>query len=171
MHYDLMCQHPGSLDTTVCGPHQSDSNPTLDVSARPWVYLLTLCCEAADYPLQHPVNHQQNQQRAKSISVAGGRPQVTSFLCFMCILKKTIWCLQKIGFYVSVPNMIVVNTFDPFLPDVMDQKVVLMSCGLWILFWLGGFRSFCLSLCNFHHTTFVEEGVVAHVRGRIGFTR
>ena len=32
---DIVRQHPGPLDAPVCGPHKSDGNPTLDVSARP----------------------------------------------------------------------------------------------------------------------------------------
>ena len=31
----LMRRHPGTPDTLMCGPHQSDGNPTLDVSVRP----------------------------------------------------------------------------------------------------------------------------------------
>ena len=33
-------------DAPVCGPHQSDGDPTLDVSARPRVGLPPLCCKA-----------------------------------------------------------------------------------------------------------------------------
>ena len=30
-----MCWHPGTPDALMCGPHQSDGNPTLGISARP----------------------------------------------------------------------------------------------------------------------------------------
>ena len=39
----LVRRHPGTLDALVCGLHQSDGDPTLDVSARPWVGFLPLC--------------------------------------------------------------------------------------------------------------------------------
>ena len=41
-----MRRHPGPPDAPVFGPHQSDSEPNLDVSARPRVELTPLCCEA-----------------------------------------------------------------------------------------------------------------------------
>ena len=51
-------------DALMCGPHQSDGNPILDVSARPQVGLLPLCYEAAGYTfqgihslhIQYPIN-------------------------------------------------------------------------------------------------------------------
>ena len=41
-----MCQHTGALDAPVCDQHQSDGNPTFDVSARLQVGLMPLCCVA-----------------------------------------------------------------------------------------------------------------------------
>ena len=46
---NFVCQHPGPLDAQVCGPHQSDVDPTLDVYARPRVGLSPLCCVATGY--------------------------------------------------------------------------------------------------------------------------
>ena len=43
---DLVRQHPGTPDSPVCGPHQSNGDPTLDVYARPGVGLPPICCEA-----------------------------------------------------------------------------------------------------------------------------
>ena len=37
-------RHPGPPDALVCGPHQSDGDPTLDVPACPSVGLPPLCC-------------------------------------------------------------------------------------------------------------------------------
>ena len=55
---------PWTPDAPVYGPHQSDDDNTLDISARPRVGLLTLCCEAYVYPFhgsprlhnQYPIN-------------------------------------------------------------------------------------------------------------------
>ena len=30
-----MRRHPGTPDAPMCGPHKSDGNPTLDISASP----------------------------------------------------------------------------------------------------------------------------------------
>ena len=49
---DIVRQYPGPPDAPVCGPHQSDGDPTLDVSACPGVGMLPLCCEADGHPLQ-----------------------------------------------------------------------------------------------------------------------
>ena len=53
LHADMMCRHPGPLYALVCGMYQIYSNPTLDVSTRPQVGLLPLCCEADIYPFQY----------------------------------------------------------------------------------------------------------------------
>ena len=47
-----VCRHPGPPDAPVCGPHQSDGSPNLDVSARLGLGLRPLCCEAACYLFQ-----------------------------------------------------------------------------------------------------------------------
>ena len=52
LHADPMLRCPGSPDSPMCGPHQSDGNPNLDVTARPRVGFLTLCCQATSYSLQ-----------------------------------------------------------------------------------------------------------------------
>ena len=52
LHTDFLCRHPWPSDAPVCGPQKSDCNPTLDVSARLWVGLLPLWCEATGYPFQ-----------------------------------------------------------------------------------------------------------------------
>ena len=52
MDANLVRRHPGTSDTAVGDLHQSDGDPTLDLSARPGVGLPTLCCEAAGYPFQ-----------------------------------------------------------------------------------------------------------------------
>ena len=49
---DLVCKHPGPPDAPVCGPHQSDGYPTIDVPAYPGVGLPPLCCGADGYYVQ-----------------------------------------------------------------------------------------------------------------------
>ena len=49
---DIMCRQPRPPDALVCGPHQSDGNPTFDISARPRIGLLPLFCEVDGYPFQ-----------------------------------------------------------------------------------------------------------------------
>ena len=44
--------HPGPPDAPVCGPHQSDGYPNLDVSVRPILGLPPIFCEAEGYLFQ-----------------------------------------------------------------------------------------------------------------------
>ena len=51
----ILNRYSGTLDplfSLMCGPHQSDWIPTLDVSARPQLGLLPLCYDASIYPFQ-----------------------------------------------------------------------------------------------------------------------
>ena len=46
---NLVRRHLVTPDTPVCGPHQIDGDPTIDVSARPRVWLPPFCGEATGY--------------------------------------------------------------------------------------------------------------------------
>ena len=52
MDTNFVHRHPEPPDTRVCGPHQSDGGPTLDVSAHPRVGLPPLCFKATGYSFQ-----------------------------------------------------------------------------------------------------------------------
>ena len=52
LHTDLVRRHPWPSDVPVCGRHQSDCDPTLDISARLWVGLSPLWCKETGYPFQ-----------------------------------------------------------------------------------------------------------------------
>ena len=47
MEYNIVRRHPGTPDALVCGPHQSASDTTLDVSARSGVGFPPIFYEAA----------------------------------------------------------------------------------------------------------------------------
>ena len=49
---NLVLRHPGPPDAPLCGPHQSDGDPNIDVSARPRVGLPPLFCDMTGYPFQ-----------------------------------------------------------------------------------------------------------------------
>ena len=68
LHADLIRLQPGSPDVPMCGPHQSDGNPTLDVTILPQVGLPPLCGQTTGYLLQgirrlhtHKFIHQGNK--------------------------------------------------------------------------------------------------------------
>ena len=48
MYTNLVRRHPGPPDAPVCGPHQSDGDPTIDVSARPIVGLMPIFARRLD---------------------------------------------------------------------------------------------------------------------------
>ena len=47
-----MRRHPIPPDAPVCGTHQSDGDPTCDVSTSPVVDITALCLKEASYPFQ-----------------------------------------------------------------------------------------------------------------------
>ena len=49
---NLVRRHLVTPDTPVCGPHQIDGDPTIDVSARPRVGFPPLFGEATGYPFK-----------------------------------------------------------------------------------------------------------------------
>ena len=99
MYADLVWRHLGSLDAPVCGPHQSDGNPDLDVSALPIVGLLSLCLELTDYPFygslclhtQYPINGGNEGREMATLLEAV--LQVHIFICPLCLLKTHLWCI------------------------------------------------------------------------------
>ena len=72
------------------------------------------------------------------------------------------------GLGISVHNTHVVNTVIPIMPEVTDQEVSILFCGLWRrnVVQIG---CACdpgrLCLWPLHDSTCKDEGVVAHVRG------
>ena len=52
LYVNLVLWHPGPPDAPVCGLHQSDGDPTIDVYSRPRVGLPPLCCYATGNPFQ-----------------------------------------------------------------------------------------------------------------------
>ena len=52
MYAYIVSRQPGPPDAPVCGPHQSDGDPSLEVSKHPRVVLLPICCEADGYTFQ-----------------------------------------------------------------------------------------------------------------------
>ena len=81
---NLVRRHPGNPDSSVCGPHQSDGDPTIGISACPRVALPTRCCEAGGYPFQGSCRlHIQQlvygcKERGRSARVVGVMPPSTS---------------------------------------------------------------------------------------------
>ena len=49
---NILRRHPVPLDAPVCGPHQSDGDTDIYLSAHPRVGCLPLCCKADGYPFQ-----------------------------------------------------------------------------------------------------------------------
>ena len=119
------------------GAHQSDCNPTLDVSIRLWVGLLPLGGHSTGYPFQvsrrlHP--HQPVHRGDKGGEVPTlleASLQIHLFLPLLRLVEAFLQLLQLICEGVSVHNTHVVNTVGPLLPEVPDKKVALLFCDLW----------------------------------------
>ena len=122
----LVRQHPGPLDAPVCGPHQSDVNPTLDVSDRPIVGMTPLCCEASGYPFQGsrclhtqlPMNGGDEGRKMPTLLEAC--LQVNLLLRPFCLQKTLFWCVHQMGICLSVHDTYVVNADHPILPEATD---------------------------------------------------
>ena len=93
--------------------------------------------------------------------------QVHLLLTPLCLLQTYLGGLLPIGLCISVHNTHVVNTVCLVGPDVPDQKVSLLFCGLWWRVPLFGVvtGSDGLGFRHRHGATMVYEGVVAYVRG------
>ena len=52
LYAGIVRRQPGPPYAPLCGLHQSDGNPTLDVSARPVVGIMPLFCDADGYSFQ-----------------------------------------------------------------------------------------------------------------------
>ena len=73
LYNNIVLRHPGPPDAPVCGPHQSDGDPTLNVSVSTRLGLPPLFDEATSYPLQgsRRLHTQQPVDRGnKGISVS-----------------------------------------------------------------------------------------------------
>ena len=78
------------------------------------------------------------------------------------------------GLGVIVHNTHIVNTVGTVLPEVTDQEVSLLFCGLWRRCTGPISRTYgpgWLSLSPLHRATYEDEGVVAYVSGGEGFAR
>ena len=81
---NLVRRHPGPPDAPMCGLHQSDGAPTLDVSASPRVGFPPLYGKAAGYYFSgkpsppQPEAYQQRKQRKIIVDIFGRKPPSTS---------------------------------------------------------------------------------------------
>ena len=93
--------------------------------------------------------------------------QVHLLLTPLRLLQKSLGGLLLIGLCVSVHDTHVVNTVCPIVPEVPDQKVSLLFCGLWLsVTWFGAATgSGRLGFRPLHGATLVYEGVVANMKG------
>ena len=93
--------------------------------------------------------------------------QVHLLLTPLCLLQTSLGGFISIGLCISVHNMHVVNTVCPILPEVPEQKVSLLFCGLYpSVHWVGAATGAGrIGLWPLHGATLVYEGVVAYVRG------
>ena len=83
---------PFTSDAPVFGPHQSDGNRNLDLSAHPRVRFLTIFCEADGYHLQGiPHLHSQyiikGGDKGLKISTSMEAGLKVHFFCPLCLLK------------------------------------------------------------------------------------
>ena len=136
MENNLVRQHLGPLDALVWGPHKSDCNPTLDISACPWVRLPSLCCEATGYPFQgsHHLHTQQpfngGDEVREMLALLEACLQVHLLLRPLRLLQTLFQCLRQMGLGICVNDVCAVNTVSPILPEVTDQEVTPLFRGL-----------------------------------------
>ena len=172
-------RHPGTPDTPVCGLHQSDGDPTLDISAGPRVRLPPLFCEANSYPFQggHLLHLQQRvNERNKGIELSNlleASLQIHLLLSPLRFLQTLSWRYCRMGLSICVHDAHVVNTVSTILPEVTEQELTPLFRGLyqWRVRWdCCGFGTCHICLRPLHCATCEDEGVVAHVRGGERFT-
>ena len=132
----IVRQHIGPPDAPMCGPHQSDGDPTLEIYTLTRVGLLPICCKATGYPFQgcrllhtkKPVNGSNKGREVSTLLEAC--LQVHLLLCPLHLLKTLLWCLCQMGLGICVYDAHVVNTVITILPEVTDQEVTPLFHGL-----------------------------------------
>ena len=136
MYADIVRWHPGPPDAMVCGLHQSDGNPTLDVNANPGLGLPPLFWEVAGYPFkcshhlytQYPIN--EGDEQRKMPLLLEGCHQVHFLFQMLCLLKTLFRRLHWMGLNVIVHHTHIMNTLCTILTEVTDQEVALLFKGL-----------------------------------------
>ena len=158
----------------MCGPHQSDGNSTLDVSACSRLGLTPHCGQATGYPLQgsrclHTQQFiHQGQKEGEVPLLMESCLQVYLLICPLGLLQALLRGLLQMGLSISFNDTHVVNTVSPILSDVTDQEVSLLLRGLWRQCVVPIGRTYGPGLISLRHlrgATCKKEGVVAHVRG------
>ena len=131
-----MCRYSGPPDGPVCGLHQRNENPTLNVPVHYIVQLLSFFTRrlailfrvAVTYTPSSPST--EAKKRRKISTLLEACLQVHLIIFPLCLLKALLWCISRIRLSVSVNDSDIVNTVCPILPEVTDQKIALLFCGL-----------------------------------------
>ena len=169
LYADLVRPHLGAQSEAVSGTDQYDGRPSLDISICLQVKMITFCCEANGNAFKHSLRlyiNESIQQYNKELEVVTlMETGLHILLLLICCLETLLSWLVPVGEDDSVHDMHVVNTVSPSLPEVTDDKLSFLLqviCSYW---WIVGriYRRLVLSLS--HSTTFIDEGVVAHVQG------
>ena len=131
-----MRRNPVPPDAPVCGPHQSDVEPTLDVSAHPIVGLPPLCCEENGDPFQgrHRLHTHQPVDGGKEgrevLKLLEACLQVHLLLRPIRPLQTLFLCLHIMRLSICVHDAHVVNTTSTIISEVMDKEATLLLIGL-----------------------------------------
>ena len=108
LYANLVRRHPVPPDALVCGPHQSDGDPTLDVSAR-------------RLHNQKPVNG--GEEGREVLVLLEACLQVHLLICPLRLLQTFFRCFRRMGLGICVHDAHVVNTVSPIFLEVVDQEV------------------------------------------------
>ena len=114
------------------GAHQSDCNPTLDISTHIRVELLPLGGQATGYNFQgsrrlHPQQPFHRGDKGGEVpTLLEASLHIHLFLPLFCLMEALIRLLNMVCEGVSIHNTHVVNTVGPLLPEVLDKKVALL---------------------------------------------
>ena len=139
LHTDLVCWHLVSSYSEVGGAHQSDRNPTLDISTCLRVGLFPLGVQATGKPSQgiHRLHIQQLVHRGnKCLEVPmllEASLQINLLFPLFLLMEALLWVLRPVCQGVSFYDTDVMNTVCPLLPEVPDKKVFFLLCDLWRL--------------------------------------
>ena len=110
----------------MCGPRQSDGNPTLDVTTRPRLGLSPICGHETGYPL-HGICRLHTQKSIHQGNKGEEVPalleaclKVNSLLLPLRVLQALLRGLFRMVLGISVHDTHVMNTVSPIIPEVTD---------------------------------------------------
>ena len=171
LNTDILRQHPVIPNAEVGQSDQCYFHHILNVSARPRVGLFPFCCEANGYVFKRSLRlhikgaFHRDEKGLELAILLDASLQVFTLILLIIHLEALLQILVLVGEGVRVHDTHVVNTIRPSLSEVTGQKISLILQRLVFHRQIVVKLPISMVLYLPHCATWMDEGVVVHVRG------